>query len=69
MKQYLAIDLHSSEGRLEPISKLFEEHRDAGKLHEPEEVRSVILPTNEEPSFPLEPGKEAFDEPASFVPP
>lgn len=32
---------------LEPISKLFQEHRDAGELHKPEEVGRVILPTNQ----------------------
>jgi hypothetical protein len=53
---------------LEPISKLFEEHRDAGQLHEPQEVGGVILPANEKPTLPLEPGKEAFDEPATFIP-
>jgi hypothetical protein len=35
-------------GRLEPISKLFEEHRDTGELDKPEEVRGVVLPANEE---------------------
>ena len=54
-------------GLLEPISKLLQEHRDAGELHEPEEVGGVILPANEKPPLPLEPGKEAFDEPAPFI--
>lgn len=53
---------------LEPISKLFEEHGDAGELDKPEEAGRLVLPANEEPPFPLEPGKEAFDEPAPFVP-
>ena len=48
-------------------SKLFEEHRDTGELHKPEEVGGIVLPANEEASFPLEPGKEAFDEPAPFI--
>lgn len=48
---------------------MFEEHRDAGELHKAEEVRGVVLPANEKASFPLEPGKAAFDEPAPFVPP
>ncbi len=56
-------------GSLEPISKLFQEHRDAGDLHKPEEVGRVILPTNQYASFPLQPGKEAFDKPAALVPP
>ena len=54
---------------LEPISKLLQEHRDTGELHTPEKIGGVVLPANEETSFPLQPGKEAFDEPAAFVPP
>ena len=53
----------------EPISKLFEEHGDAGELHKSEEGGSVILPANEEPSFPLKPREEPFDKPAAFVSP
>lgn len=41
----------------EPISKLLEKHRDAGELHKAEEIRGVVFPANEEPSFPLEPRK------------
>jgi hypothetical protein len=52
---------------LEPISKLFEEHGDAGELDEPEEIGGIVLPADEEPSFPLQPGKEALDKPAAFV--
>jgi len=51
----------------EPISKSFEEHRDTGELYKAEEVGGVILPANEQPPFPLEPGKEAFDEPAPLI--
>ena len=39
----------------------------AGELHEPEEIGGVILPANEVPPSSLEPGKEAFDEPAALV--
>jgi hypothetical protein len=53
---------------MKTLSKLLEEHRDAGRLHEPEEVGGVILPANEKPPLPLEPRKEAFDEPAPFIP-
>jgi hypothetical protein len=53
--------------RLEPISKLLEEHRDASELYESKEVGGVILPANEEAPLPLEPGKEPFDEPAALV--
>ena len=54
---------------LEPISKLLEEHRDAGELHKAEEVGGVVLPANQEAPLPLEPGKEPFDEPAALVAP
>ena len=53
---------------LEPISKVFQEHRDAGELDEPEEIGGIVLPANKEPPLPLELGKEAFDEPAPFIP-
>ena len=55
-------------GSLEPISKSFEEHRDAGELHKSEKIGRVVLPANEESAFPLEPGKEPFHEPAALVP-
>lgn len=48
---------------------MFQEHGDAGELHKPEEVGGVILPANEEAPFPLKPSEEAFDEPATFIPP
>ncbi len=53
--------------KLEPISKLLEKHGDAGELDKPEGVRGVVLPANKQPPFPLEPGKEAFDELATFI--
>ena len=53
--------------RLEPISKSFEEHNEAGKLDKAEEIVGVVLPTNEDPALPLKPGEEALDEPASHV--
>jgi hypothetical protein len=34
---------------LEPISKSFEEHNEAGKLDKAEEIVGVVLPTNEDP--------------------
>jgi hypothetical protein len=52
---------------LEPISKLFEEDDKAGKLDKAEEIVSVVLPSNEDPALPLNPGEEALDEPASHV--
>ena len=33
--------------RLEPIPKLFEEHRDAGELHQSQEGGGIVLPPNE----------------------
>jgi hypothetical protein len=52
---------------LEPISKSFEEDNEAGKLDKAKEIVSVVLPTNEDPALPLNPGEEALDEPASHV--
>ena len=52
---------------LEPISKSFEEHNEAGKLDKAEEIVGVVLPTNEDRALPLKPGEEALDEPASHV--
>jgi hypothetical protein len=53
--------------RLEPISKSFEEDDEAGKLDKAEEIVGVVLPANEDPALPLNPGEEALDEPASHV--
>lgn len=52
---------------IEPISKLLQEHGDAGELHKAQEVGGIVLPTNEESPLPLQPSKEAFDEPAPFI--
>ena len=52
---------------LEPISKLLEEHRDAGELDKAKEVSRIVLPANQQPPFPLQPGKEPFDEPAALI--
>jgi hypothetical protein len=52
---------------LEPISKLFEEDNEAGKLDKAKEIVGVVLPANEDPALPLNPGEEALDEPASHV--
>jgi hypothetical protein len=53
--------------RLEPISKLFEEDNEAGKLDKAKEIVGVVLPANEDPALPLNPGEETLDEPASHV--
>jgi hypothetical protein len=53
--------------KLEPISKSFEEDDEAGKLDKAEEVVSVVLPANEDPALPLNPGEEALDKPPSHV--
>jgi hypothetical protein len=52
---------------LEPISKLFEEDNKAGKLDKAKEIVGVVLPANEDPALPLNPGEETLDEPASYV--
>src|SRR6266498_720397 len=52
---------------LEPISKLFEEDNKAGKLDKAKEIVGVVLPANEDPALPLNPGEETLDEPASHV--
>ena len=52
---------------LEPISKSFEEDDEAGKMDKAEEIVGVVLPANEDPALPLNPGEEALDEPASHV--
>ena len=44
--------------RLEPISKLFEEDNKAGKLDKAKEIVGVVLPANEDPALPLNPGEE-----------
>src|SRR5262249_61597471 len=52
---------------LEPISKSSEEDNEAGELDESEEVLGVILPADEDAALPLDPRKEAFDEPTTHV--
>ena len=49
---------------LEPTSKLPEEDNEAGELNEAKEVLWMIFPSDEDPALPLDPGKEAFDQPA-----
>jgi hypothetical protein len=46
---------------------LFEEDNETGKLDKAEEIVGVVLPTNEDPALPSNPGEEALDEPASRV--
>ena len=53
--------------RLEPISKSFEEDDEAGKLDKAKEIVGVVLPANDDPALPLNPGEEALDKPASHV--
>ena len=52
---------------LEPISKPFEEDHETCKLDKAEEIVGVVLPANEDPALPLNPGKEALDGPASHI--
>jgi hypothetical protein len=41
---------------------LFEEHNEAGKLDEAEEVVGVIFPADEDSTLPLYPGEKALDQ-------
>jgi len=47
--------------------KLLEQQGNRWELHHTQKVDGIVFPTNEEPPFPLQPGKEAFDEPAAVV--
>ena len=49
---------------VEPISKSPEEDNEAGELNEAKEVLWMIFPSDEDPTLPLDPGEEAFDQPA-----
>lgn len=55
------------EVRLEPISKLPEQDEQARELNEAEEVLRIKLPADEETPAPLNPGEEAFDQPAASI--
>jgi hypothetical protein len=50
---------------LEPISKSPEEDNKAGELDKTQEVLCVVLPADEDPTLPLNPSKEALNEPSS----
>ena len=41
-----------------------EEDNEAGELNEAKEVLWMIFPSDEDPTLPLDPGEEAFDQPA-----
>ena len=45
---------------LEPISKSPEEDNEAGDLNKAQEVLGVVLPTDEEPTLPLDLGEKAL---------
>jgi hypothetical protein len=53
--------------RSEPISKSFEKDNEPGKLDKAEEIAGVVLPANEDPALPLNPGEEALNEPAAHI--
>src|SRR5204862_1840752 len=55
---------HFHHDLLEPISKSPEEDNEAGELNEAKEVLWMIFPSDEDPTLPLDPGEEAFDQPA-----
>ena len=56
-----------AEIRVEPVSKSSEEENKAGELDESKEVLGVVFPADENAALPLDPRKEAFDEPAAHV--
>jgi hypothetical protein len=55
------------ERTLEPISKSPEEDEEASELDEAEEVLRIELPADQQASAPLNPGEEAFDQPAPCI--
>ncbi len=52
---------------LEPISKSSEQDNETSQLNKANEVLGVVLPSDEDATLPLNPGKEAFDQPAPHV--
>src|SRR3954465_1132198 len=54
-------------GWLEPISKSPEEDEEASEVDEAEEVLRIELPADQQASAPLNPGEEAFDQPAPCI--
>src|SRR5262245_50480705 len=60
-------EVFGAEVLVEPISKPFEEDHETCKLDKAEEIVGVVLPANEDPALPLNPGEEALNEPASHV--
>jgi MFS family permease len=52
---------------LEPISKSPEQDDEAGELDEAEEVLGIVFPAHQDTTLPLQPGKEALDQPAPCV--
>jgi hypothetical protein len=61
--------LHRVRERLGPISKSPEEDDEASQLDEAEEVLGVILPAHKYAALPLDPGEEAFYQPAALLKP
>ena len=52
---------------IEPISKSSEEDNEAGELNKAQKVLGVVFPAHKDAALPLNPRKEALDEPASHV--
>jgi hypothetical protein len=46
---------------------LSEQDKETGELNKAQEVLGMVLPSDEDAALSLNPGKEAFDEPASHV--
>jgi len=47
---------------------LFEEDNKAGKLDKAKEIVGVVLPANEDPALPLNPGEEALEGAVHILP-
>ena len=54
---------------LEPISNSLQEYGDARKLDESQEVGGVVLPSNDEPTLPLQPCEIPLYQPTLLVAP
>lgn len=52
---------------LEPISKLFQQHRDGSQLDETQEIGRMKFPTHQHSPLPLQPGEEALDQPTPLI--
>lgn len=66
-RQKLLIHIFLLHSPPDPISRLLKEHRDADEPHKDKESLSIALSTNQA-ALPLQRRKEAFNQPATFIP-